>query len=105
MELRDKIKELIKDKLDGYTYKEAKAWFNNPRNHNPQNGSIGGLFYYSDTEPLAIEYHDEIVKLMNDCGYDKPLSLNDMAWFAFEVLLPELENEILEELYKKEVKK
>jgi len=99
MELRDKIKELIIAELDEYDYNEAKEWFDDPYQHNPQNGCISGLIYYSDTEPIAREYHDEIIELMGDFEYGKPLRLNDMTWFAFEALLPELKDEVIEELY------
>lgn len=99
--LREAVKSIIIDKLDGYNSEEAKYWFENPQEYSCVNGCISDLIYYSDTEPFAREHHDEIVELMKEYGAE-PMSANDMAWFGFEATVPTLQDEVMEELFLNE---
>jgi len=96
--LREAVKDIVVGELTGYSKEEATEWFDNAENYACVNGCIGELIYYSDTEPFAREYHDEIIELMKDFGAE-PMSANDMAWFGFEATVPELKEEVLEELF------
>jgi len=59
---------------------------------NPSNGLVPGLIYYADTEPFAKEWHDDIVELMINNDTEEPLKLNDMTWFAWQMMMVELDN-------------
>lgn len=102
MKLEHAVKEILIDELDGMNEDEARYYFANPEQYSCVNGCVSALIYYKDTEGFAKEYHDEIVALMSDYGMDKCLPLNDMAWFAYEAIVPTLEDEIMSELYEDE---
>lgn len=57
----------------------------------PSSGSVGGLIYYSDTEPFAKDWHDEIIELMDEWGVEKRFTLNEMTWFTWGVMMHEFE--------------
>lgn len=91
--LRDEIKEIMLSNIEGIDMHEDRYYLENDAI--PSCGSVGGLIYYSETETLAKKYHDEIIELMKEYGIDKHLTLNDMAWFAYEALSYELIDEVL----------
>lgn len=57
----------------------------------PSSGVVGGLIYYSDTEPFAKKWHYEITEMMKEWEVEKPLNLNEMTWFAWGVMMSELD--------------
>lgn len=99
--LRKEVKGMILNRIDGYTREDAEFFFEHPLEYSCANGCIPEMVYYSDTESFAIENHDEIIEQMLETD-TKPLLLNDMAWFGFEVLVPTLKDEIMEEVYDSE---
>ena len=95
------VKEIIIDEIEGYDKEEAVDYFENPENYSCINGSVSALIYYSDTEKFTREHHDEIIELMKEWGAE-PMTANDMAWFGFEALVPDLKDEIIDEQYEGE---
>ena len=93
--LTETIKELMLSNIDGLGKEDDRYFLENDAI--PSAGSIGGLIYYSETEELAKEYHDEIIDLMEEYGVSN-LSLNDMAWFAYEAISHGLIDEVLESI-------
>lgn len=81
LNLYNKLLELVADEIDDMTYDEARYWID--RDAVPSSGSVTSLIYTADTEALATQYHDDIIELMNEMD-SVNLSLNDMAWFAWE---------------------
>ena len=76
---------IAKENINGLTYEEALYYIDNDAI--PSDGNVSGLIYCSETEELAKKFHDEIVNLMEELEVDRPLKLNDMAWFAWEALI------------------
>ena len=100
-ELRQVMKDIAIDNIDGMNREEARYYLENDAICSA--GSVSGLIYYKETEPIAQEYHDEIIDMMTEVFGDnipsEMLSLNMMAWFAFENLLGGMIDEIIEEVY------
>ena len=100
-ELRQVMKDIAIDNISGMDRDEARYYLENDAICSV--GSVSGLTYYKETEPIAQEYHDEIIDMMIEVFGDnipsEMLSLNMMAWFAFESLLGEMIDEIIEEVY------
>ena len=73
--------------IEGLTKEDAKDFFKGS-NCNPAIGSVAGLIYFTETEPIAKEYYDEIIKIFyeayGDCiPYESINSLNNLTWFAW----------------------
>jgi len=96
--MKEAVKEIILGELSGYDKDEAENWFDNAENYSCQNGCIGALVYYDDTEKFARDFHDEIIELMEEYGAN-PMKANDMAWFGFEALVPTLKDDVLDEIF------
>jgi len=94
--MRDELLKMVMEEIDGMSYGEALYYLDNDAI--PATGSVTSLIYYCDTESFAKEYHDEIIELMNDWGMQEPLSLNDMAWVAWEATVLGQGEQILDEL-------
>ena len=75
---------------------EAIYWLNNDAI--PSYGSVSALIYTGDTEKLACKYYDEILEIMEEFGMEKSMSLNDMAWLAWEYHILGQGKEIIDEL-------
>ncbi len=110
MSLIGKLKKIAFDNIEGMSEEEARNYLMNEAH--PASGSVGGLIYYNETEPIACEHHDEIIEMMQDVyGNYIPsdrLSLNDLAWFAWEILIlgnEDIIDEIIEEAVEKEIVK
>ena len=102
MSLINELKKITFQNIDGMSEEEARNYLMN--NAIPSCGSVSGLIYYSETEPLACEYFDEIIEIMKDvygnCIPSNRLSLNDLAWFAWQYLIlgnEDMIDEIIEE--------
>ena len=84
--LEEVLVDIALDNIEGLTKEEARYYLSNDAI--PAYGSVSGLIYYCETEPLATKYHAEILDWSEECyGEYTPrdlLSLNNMAWFAFE---------------------
>ena len=94
--LRDALLNIARENIEGLTYQEALYYLNNDAI--PSDGSVSGLIYCSETEELAKKFHDEIIELIEELGVDRPLKLNDMAWFAWEALILGHGKEVLRDL-------
>ena len=95
MTLREELIEMAKKEIEGMARKEAIYWLNNDAI--PSSGSVTALMYYRDTEPFACRHHDEIVEIMEESDM-KLMTLNDMAWFAWEYYILGQGEEIIDEL-------
>jgi len=100
-DLRQAVKDIVLNEIDGYSKEEAEYYFENPQEYSCVNGCVSDLIYYNDTEKFAREHHDEIIELMKEFGAE-PMKANDMAWFGFEATVPTLKDEIIEENYEEE---
>ena len=94
--LQDALLCLARENIEGLTYEEALYYLDNDAI--PSDGNVSGLSYTSDTKKLAREFHDEIIELMEELEVDRPLKLNDMAWFAWEALIFGNGERVLEDL-------
>jgi len=94
--LRDVLLNIAKENINGLTYEEALYYIDNDAI--PSDGNVSGLIYTSDTKKLACKFHDEIIELMQEFGFEKPLKLNEMAWFAWEALIFGNGERVLEDL-------
>ena len=73
-------------------------------NHYPSQGSVMGLIYYDDTEPIGKELMDEFLEATEELGYTcqqiKEMSKgninNFVAWFMWEYLLSTYREEVIE---------
>jgi len=83
--LYNELLNIVRENIDGLSYDEALDYLDNDAV--PVAGNVSGLIYKEDTEKLAREFHDEIIELMEHVGFNKPLRLNAMAWFAWEALI------------------
>jgi len=94
--LRDALLNIARENIEGLTYQEALDFLNHDAI--PDDGNVSGLIFTDDTEKLARDYHDEIIDLQKGLGFDKPLKLNDMAWFAWNLLILGNGKTVLEDL-------
>jgi len=74
--------------IDGMSEEEARNFLMNDAI--PEMGSVKKMFYYSETEPFAVEFYEEILEELKDVyGKDIPYeavkSLNNVAWAAWGV--------------------
>ena len=75
----------------------------NASQYNPENGSVMGLVYYEDTEPigrnLTNEFFDVVDEYFNSCSQLKEVINgnfnNFVAWFFWELLLNSYEDEVI----------
>ena len=119
MSLRENVKEIIERNIEGLDYEEVETWFEDLRMSGCQSGMVSDMIYYTDTVKFFEENAEEIneklsdflsevgvkcpAELFNGWDNDDPLCLegrnrNLLAWWAFESVAEELEDEILEEL-------
>ena len=97
--------EILESEFD-YEYENLKNLINTLiYDTSCENGCIGALTYYNDTEKFFDEYSDEIFELYNelkeefgDC-LDFKLSKNNLAWFGFEETISFWIRELEDELY------
>ena len=88
--VKDEMYDIALCEIDGMSEEEARYYLLNDAV--PVTGAVSGLIYYSETEPIAREYHCDIVELMGDVygdciPYQSIKSGNDMTWFAWEYLV------------------
>ena len=100
MNIYQEMLEIAKENIEGMDYEEALNYLNDDAI--PSSGSVSGLIYCSDTESMAIDYHDKIINLMKEeygnCIPANILTLNNMAWFAWEYYILGNGEQVLEEL-------
>ena len=100
MNIYQEMLEIAKENIEGLDYEEALYYLNNDAI--PAAGSVTGLIYYSDTEQIAEKYYDEIIDLMKELyGNNIPtdlLTLNNMAWFAWEYYILGNGEQVLKDL-------
>lgn len=97
-DLREVFKDILRDNIEGMSRKDARYYVENDAA--PYSGSVSGLIYYGDTEPIAKNHHEEISEMIhNNFGSMKECqSLNDMTWMAWGILLPEIAEEVVAEI-------
>ena len=81
------MKDIALDEIDGMNEENARYYLMNDAI--PSTGSVTNLIYYSQTEPIAKEYYNEIVEYIYEIyGESIPFrvveSLNNLTWFAWE---------------------
>lgn len=110
MSLKDELYEIALQNIEGMTEEEARYYLENDAI--PASGSVSGLIYYNETEPLACDYYDEIIEIMQeiygDCILADILTLNNMTWFAWEYLIlgnEEVIDEIIELAHERNILK
>ena len=77
-------------------------------NYYPNNGSVSGLVYYEDTEPIGKELMDEFLEVTEEFGYTceqinklaQGNIYNFVAWFMWEYLLSNFKEEVIEYVKK-----
>ena len=88
--IEDVMFDIAIDEIEYMTEYEARKYLMNDAI--PITGSVKNLIYYADTEPIACEYYDEIMDLIEDIYWkDVPIdvikSLNNLTWFAWEYIV------------------
>lgn len=100
--VRDCMMDIALYNIDGMDYEEAKHYLE--YDSNPSIGSVSGLIYYSETEPIAYTFYDEIMELINDIygneiPYQLVSKLNNITWFAWENYIGD--DEFIEDVLEK----
>jgi len=86
--LKEDLKKIAFDNIEGMNEEEARYFLMNDAI--PESGSVGGMIYYSETEPFAQTHYDEIIESLHGV-YGKEIpsetinSLNNLAWAAWEI--------------------
>jgi len=93
--LRQTFLDILKCNIMGMSREDAKYYIENDAI--PDSGSVSGLIMYSETEPIAQEYHSELMKVVKDCygEVESPISMNDLVWAGWSAMLPEISEEAL----------
>ena len=105
--IRDVMKDICLYNITNLPLEEAREYLE--QEARPNTGAVVGLIYFTETEPIANLFYDEIVELLKETywdkrGYENILSnLNDMAWFAFNYYIQDdtFREEVLKEKEKK----
>ena len=79
--LEETMLEIASYNIKGMSYSRAVHYFNSYAL--PVNGTVKGLISNHNTETIAIKYFDEILQIMTELNKCR-LSLNHMAWLAWE---------------------
>ena len=101
--LEDIMMDIALYNIEGMDEKEAKDFLLNDAI--PAYGAVTGLIYYKETEPITIQFYNEIIELLRDIYGDCiPAqiveNLNSLTWSAWELLV--LGNEyFIEEILNK----
>ena len=85
--IKDCMMDIALYNIDGMSYEEAKRYLE--YDAIPVSGSVSGLIYYSETEPIAYTFFDEIIELIHEIyGNEIPFkvirTMNNLTWFAWE---------------------
>ena len=92
--IEEKMFDIALQEIEGKNEKEAEDYL--MYYAIPSSGSVTKLIYHCDTEPIGCEYYSQIMEVAKEmCGeridYEHTKTLNDLVWFAWDVLI--LENE------------
>jgi len=95
--IEDVMYDIALQEIDGMDEEDARYYLMNDAI--PVTGSVSNLIYYSQTEPIACEFYDEIMELVNeiyfkDVPYEVVKSLNNLTWFVWEYIVFGNENNI-----------
>ena len=90
MSIKDEMYDIALCEIDGMSEEDARYYLLNDAV--PVTGAVSELIYFSQTEPIAREYHSEIVEMMRDVygdciSYQSIKTGNDMTWFAWEYIV------------------
>ena len=106
--LQKLYKEIFIDNCcDCETLEDVITMYNN-NEFSCENGCIGELTYYSQTEEIFKNHFNEVFKLVEECrgnlgmNLDIELTANNLVWFTFEYMvgdyfIPQIEEMIQEE--------
>jgi len=102
MSVKDEMFDIALNEIDGMSEEDARYFLMNDAV--PVTGAVSGLIYYSQTEPIAKEYYEEIIEMLRELyGEEIPYklikTLNNLTWFTWEYLIlcnEENVNEIIE---------
>jgi len=88
--IKDVMYDIALQEIDGMDEEEAKDFLMNDAI--PVTGSVSNLVWFSQTEPIACEYYDEIMELANNfyyknIPYEIVKLLNNLTWFAWECIV------------------
>ena len=100
-------KEIFIDNCCCETLEDVITMYNN-NEFSCENGCIGELTYYSQTEEIFKNHFNEIFELVEECrgnlgmNLDIELTANNLVWFTFEYMvsdyfIPQIEEMIQEE--------
>jgi hypothetical protein len=100
-ELLEVYGDMLVDELEEEIYEDGGY---DIENYYPSQGSVSGLTYYDDTEPIGKELMDEFLEATQQHGYTCG-EVNEMAqgninnfvaWFMWEYLLNTYREEVIE---------
>ncbi len=94
--LEDDVKDILLENIEGMTRQEAVYYIE--YDAIPDMGCVSGLILTEDTEAFASRHHLEIVERLLSEGMSVPSSLNDIAWSAWNLVMPEISEEVVEEI-------
>ena len=90
IDIKDVMYDIALQEIDGMSEEEARHFL--LEDAIPVNGSVSNLIYFSQTEPIACEFYDDIMPLIKeiyykDVPYEVIKSLNNITWFAWEYIV------------------
>ncbi len=100
--LQEIFKDILRANMEGMNRKEAEYYAENDAI--PDSGSVSGLIYYSETEPIAKDNYDELTQTIKDTfgPMDECPSLNDLVWMGWAAMLPDIKDDVIQEI-KREI--
>ena len=90
--LQKLYKEIFIDNCCCETLEDVITMYNN-NEFSCENGCIGELTYYSQTEEIFKNHFNEVFKLVEECrgnlgmNLDIELTANNLVWFTFEYMV------------------
>lgn len=96
-DLRQAIQEILERQLEGYSREEAKDWIEDLKWEGCTSGMVTDLIYYSDTCKFFEVHQAALFALCEEYLFRPDVVelgitgvMNDIAWFGFEILAPEV---------------
>jgi len=90
IDIKDVMYDIALQEIDNMSEEDARYYL--LEDAIPVTGAVSNLIYYSQTEPIACEFYDDIMPLMEDVYYKSiPFevikTLNNITWFAWECIV------------------
>ena len=99
--LKHEVVEIILDQVDGLDNEEIFSAVEEIVTHGCATGVVPALITYDDTDKFFDNHADEIFELIEDAKQEGiinmnnfELSKNNLAWFAFEMIVQEIYQEL-----------